>query len=145
MATIDFSGIPEILAELRRRGEGAEDVAQAMLNAGAAAAIDSWRKTVDRLGLVKTGAMRESIGVTKASRRSRYREITANGKDKRGVRNAEKAFILHYGTSRIEPTYWWDTAEQEAEPLVMAAMKSVWEKWIASQALPPDTTGDNQT
>ena len=145
MATIDLSGFPEVVAELRRRGEGAEDVAQAMLDAGAAAAIDSWRRTIDRLGLIKTGAMRESIGVTKASRRSRYREITALGRDGHGVRNGEKAFVLHYGTSRIKPTYWWDTAWEEAEPLATAAMRSVWEKWKAGQGLPSDTAGDNQT
>lgn len=124
MAVFDFSGMPEILRELRKRGEEGEAVGQAMLDAGAAAAVTSWQSTIDRLGLVKTGAMRDSIAPTG---RGSYREITAKGKDKNGVRNGAKAFMLHYGTSRIQATYWWDEAYHEAEPLVNAAMRRVWD------------------
>lgn len=127
MATFDFSGMPEILAELRRRGEEGEAVGQAMLDAGAAAAVASWRNTITRLGLVKTGAMRDSIAPTG---RGSYREITAKGKDQKGVRNGQKAFVLHYGTSRITATYWWDEAYHEAEPLVNAAMRRVWDIYV---------------
>ena len=128
MATFDFSGMPEILAELRKRGEEGEAVGQAMLNAGAAAAVASWRETITRLGLVKTGALRDSIAPTE--RRGSYREITAKGKDAHGVRNGQKAFVLHYGTSRIRASYWWDTAHREAEPLVFAAMRRVWDTYV---------------
>lgn len=128
MATFDFSGMPEILAELRKRGEEGEAVGQAMLDAGAAAAVESWRKTIDRLGLVDTGALRDSIAPTE--HRGSYREITAKGKDAHGVRNGQKAFVLHYGTSRIRASYWWDTAYSEAEPLVFAAMRRVWDIYV---------------
>ena len=127
MATFDFSGMPEILAELRKRGEDTGQVAQAMLDAGAAAAVASWRETIDQMGLVRTGALRDSITVTSKSAGLSYREITAKGKDKRGVRNGAKAFMLHYGTSRIPATHWWDKAYDNAEPLVMAAMRRVWD------------------
>lgn len=128
MATFDFSGMPEILAELRKRGEEGERVGQAMLDAGAAAAVASWQRTIDRLGLVNTGDLRDSIAPT--DYRGSYREITAKGKDRRGVRNGQKAFVLHYGTSRIRATYWWDTAYHEAEPQVNAAMRRVWDIYV---------------
>ena len=125
MATFDFSGMPEILAELRKRGEEGEAVGQAMLDAGAATAVASWKNTITRLGLVKTGAMRDSIAAT--DYRGSYREITAKGKDRNGVRNGAKAFMIHYGTSRITGNHWWDEAYHEAEPLVNAAMRRVWD------------------
>ena len=129
MASLDISGIPEVLAEMRKLGEDTGPVAQAMLDAGAAVAVESWKETCTRFGLVKTGAMRDSIGVTTKSAGMLYREITAIGKDARGVRNGAKAFMLHYGTSRFTATYWWDRAEQEAEPKVNAAMKAVWDHY----------------
>ena len=132
MATFDFSGMPEILAELRKRSEETEQVAQAMLNAGAAAAVASWRETITEMKLWKSGDMRDSIAPTSKSAGLSYREITAQGKDRRGVRNGAKAFMLHYGTSRIPATYWWDKAAQRAEPLVMAEMRRVWDIYVTT-------------
>ena len=141
MARIDFSGIPEVLADLRRRQEAAGPVAAAILDAGAAAAVSSWRETITRLGMVKTGAMRDSISA-KAGKDEMSREITAKGKDEKGVRNGQKAFILHYGTSRITASYWWTTAEQEAEPKVTAAMKRIWDTYNATGSIPQASAGD---
>lgn len=131
MARLDVSGFETALADMRRRGEQAGPAARAVLDAGAAAAVESWRETITRLGLVDTGALRDSIGPTaqKDSGGMLYREITARGTDAKGTRNAEKAFILHYGTSRIKGSYWWDTAEKEAEPRVTAAMTAAWNEY----------------
>lgn len=136
MAKIDFTGAPELLAELRRRGETAGPVAAAMLDAGAGAAVASWKETITRLGLVKTGAMRDSITAKPGKGGEMSREITAAGRDAKGVRNGEKAFILHYGTSRIRASYWWSMAEQDADPKVIAAMRAIWDAWNASGEIP---------
>ena len=131
MARIDISGFEAALADMRRRGEASGPVARAILDAGAAAAVESWKETISRLGLVKTGDMRDSIAATDVKTDGSgvlYREVTAKGVDRHGVRNGEKAFILHYGTSRIKASYWWDTAEKDAAPRVADAMTAAWEE-----------------
>lgn len=143
MARIDLTGFEAALAEMRKRGEQSDAVAQAILDTGAAAAVESWRETITRLGLVKTGAMRDSIAATapKTDGGILYREITAKGTDEKGVRNGEKAFILHYGTSRIKRSYWWDTAEQDAAPKVTAAMAAAWKTYTETGNVPAVAAG----
>lgn len=55
----------------------------------------------------------------------RYIDIYPQGKDRHGVRNAEKAFILHYGTKRIAATHWVDDADRLCDTTVIAAMRAV--------------------
>lgn len=138
MARIDLTGFEDALAEMRKRGEQSGPVALALLGVGAAAAVESWRETITRLGLVDTGAMRDSIAPSapKDNGGILYREITAKGTDAKGTRNGEKAFILHYGTSRIKASYWWDTAERDAEPKVTAAMTAAWNSYTETGDVP---------
>ena len=49
------------------------------------------------------------------------------GKDKHGVRNVEKAFILHYGRSNMKGDRFVDEAERIAEENAIPAMQEVWE------------------
>ena len=45
------------------------------------------------------------------------------GKDEKGVRNAEKAFIAHYGKSGQLGTHFIDEAEANAKAKVAVAMQ----------------------
>lgn len=147
MARIDLSGFEGALAEMRRRGEQSGPVAMAILDAGAAAAVESWRETITRLGLVKTGAMRDSIAATapKSGDGILSREITAKGTDTKGTRNGAKAFMLHYGKSTAKGNHWWDTAEKDAEPRVTAAMAAAWNTYTQTGEVPAAAAGGSKS
>ena len=57
-------------------------------------------------------------------------DIYPQGKDKRGIRNPEKAFILHYGTKKIKGSRWVDDADRYSEETVVPAMIRVWDNYL---------------
>ena len=58
------------------------------------------------------------------------REVYPQGVGSNGTRNAAKAYIAHYGTSRQKPTYFVDEAERSAEEPINEAMEAVWDDFI---------------
>lgn len=136
MARFDTSGIDDILADMKRMGELAGPVADKMLMAGAEEVKESWRAAAKAHGHKDTGAMIESIGYPRAPKTAgdvRAIDIYPQGKDKKGVRNAEKAFILHYGSSRIPASHWVDTADEMAGPRVQDAYEKIWDEHLKGQ------------
>ena len=73
------------------------DLPDKMLDAGAEAAIEDWKEGIESAGHVDTGAMRDSVGIAPGTEKGLKREIYPQGTDRKGVRNAEKAYIQHYG------------------------------------------------
>lgn len=139
MARFELEGIDEMLSDMRRMGELTGDVATAVLQAGAEGVKRAWREAADRKGLVDTGDMLESIGFSHTPKTAgdiKYIDIYPQGKDHKGVRNAEKAFVLHYGTSRIKPTRWVDLADELSETYAVPAMQKVWEDYLTSGQVP---------
>ncbi len=137
MAKLMFSGLDDIAGELSRMGEDADKVADKMLRAGAGEMAKRWRKSIDEAGLVKTGAMKNSVAPAKGAMGNagmKYIEIYPRGTDKggghkgKGVRNAAKAFFNHYGTSRIPATRFVDQAEESGEEMAVRAMQAIWDK-----------------
>ena len=55
-------------------------------------------------------------------------EIYPNGKDKHGVRNAEKGFVLNYGRSNMPARPWFTAANEKAADDVVSEMRRVWEE-----------------
>lgn len=134
MARFEPSGFDEMEAQLRRMGEAAAPVVQEMLDAGAEVLKEAWRNTAERYKVRKTGHMIESIGVARGREDDPFREIYPQGKDPdTGVRNAEKAFTTHYGTSRIKARYWVDEAENAAQAPLNEAMQAVFDKRMQEQ------------
>lgn len=75
--------------------------------------------------------MIESIGFPKKPKLVgdvRMIDIYPQGKDRKGVRNAEKAFILHYGTSKIAATHWVTDADRICDTTVVPAMQREFDK-----------------
>lgn len=139
MAQIDTTGLQELLNDMRRMGEAAEPVAQVMTAAAAEEITASWKQTAEAHGLRDTGAMIESIGYPEGvqNRGGLFTaDIYPQGKDARGVRNAEKAFIHHYGSSRIQPTYWVDEADKNAEEPVQARLEGIWGEFLETGQVP---------
>ena len=139
MARFDTSGMDDLIRDMERMGQLSGEVAKVMVEAAAQEIKAAWKESAEDHGLRDTGAMIESIdapGPVMDFGTALGKDIYPTGKDRKGVRNAEKAFILHYGTSRIRASYWWSMAEQEADPRVIAAMRAIWDEWNASGEIP---------
>ena len=133
MARFDMTGLQPIIDEMSKLGLEVGDVADSMLMAGADEVADAWRRAARTHGLIDTGDMFDSIGYPNTAKTiGGYRsiDIYPQGRDRKGVRNAEKAFILHYGTSKLEATHWVDTADDYCAETVVPAMTKVWDEFI---------------
>lgn len=132
MARMSASGFDDIFAGLRTLGEKAPEVTTKMVDAGAEVVADHWKVSAESHGLRKTGEMIESIRPAnlKKGNNATSREVYPQGVGSNGTRNAAKAFINHYGTSRQKPTYFVDEAERSAEAPMNEAMAAVWDDFI---------------
>lgn len=139
MAQIDTTGLQELLNDMRRMGEASGPVARAMTAAAAEEISASWRQTAEAYGLRDTGAMIESVGWPEGVQALGdifAADIYPQGRDARGVRNAEKAFIQHYGSSRIRPTYWVDQADKAAADPVQRRLEEIWGQFLETGQVP---------
>lgn len=139
MARFDTSGLDKIIKEMERLGELSGSCALAMCNAAAAEIRDAWKESAEEHELRDTGAMIESIGFPAPPTQIGsvvYQDIYPQGKDAKGTRNAEKAFILHYGTSKIPATYWVDDADEKSEPRVTERLNAIWAEYLATGKVP---------
>lgn len=135
MAKMDTEGMDALIEQMRRLGQDEGPVAEEMIRRGSEIIAEEWKKTAEAHGHRETGAMIASIkadGHPTHMGSFIYQDIYPRGKDKHGVRNAEKAFILHYGRANAPGDYWVDEAEQKAKPAVQAACEEIWERFIAS-------------
>lgn len=148
MARFDTSGLDDVMREMTRMGEQTGDVAQAMIQTGAYYVREAWRRAADEMDHRITGDMIESIGYARypsSFGEALYIDIYPQGKDRKGVRNAEKAFILHYGSSKLQGSRWVDLADEYSEETAIPAMRQVWEKYIETGTVPeaPTVGGNN--
>ena len=136
MARFDVSGLDETIEEMKRLGQMAGQTADAMLMAGADEVRKAWRQSAEEHRHRDTGDMIASIGFARKPKEIgsiRTIDIYPQGKDKRNIRNAEKAFILHYGTTKIRGSRWVDDADKISEQTVVPAMIRVWEQFLKNQ------------
>lgn len=131
MAGIDTSGLDDLVRQMQRMGQQTGPVADEMLDAAAAIIRDQWRETARERGHVDTGAMIDSVDFpVKGNAQALYRDIYPQGTDAKGVRNAEKAFILHYGKHNMPGDYWVDDAEMKAGPKAIEACQAIWDRFL---------------
>lgn len=138
MATITTSGIDPMMENLKKFGKEMYAVQDDMLDEGAKVLTEEWKSGIEAAGHVDTGEMRDSVGVAKQTIRSGLREVYPQGVQKKGksrVRNAEKAYVLHYGTSKIDGDRFVDKIEDAAEPKVAAAMQDILNKHLKMKGL----------
>lgn len=136
MARFDVSGLDETIEEMKRLGQMTGQTADAMLMAGAEEVRKAWRQSAEEHRHRDTGDMIASIGFARKPKEIgsiRTIDIYPQGKDKRNIRNAEKAFILHYGTTKIRGSRWVDDADKISEQTVVPAMIRVWEQFLQNQ------------
>ena len=161
MAQFSTDGIDSIAEEMAWMGEAAGETADQMLLAGAEEVKRAWQETAEAHGYHDSGDMIESIKADKAPKSDadgvRKIDVYPRGKDRKGVRNAEKAFLLHYGTSNSAKakkrraarwkargktnatgelsklrmgTHWVDEAERDAAPMVQDVFEKIWDRHL---------------
>lgn len=127
MARFETTGLNELAEDIEKLNLSDEETDEILL-AGAEQVKNAWKFAAAEHGLSHTGQMIESIGYPKKPNTVggiKGIDIYPQGKDKKtGVRNAEKAFIQHYGTSKIKATHFVDDADAlcEGEFSVVDAM-----------------------
>ena len=135
MARFDTSGIDEIIQNMQRMNMEVGPVAEEMCMAAVEEIRDAWRESAEEHGHHDTGALIASIGFGPAPIRAGaiiYNDVYPQGTDSKGTRNAEKAFILHYGCKRFPGSYWVDDADWKSEGPVNARIKAIWDRFIES-------------
>lgn len=132
MARFDTNGLDEIIQEMERMGEDTGAVAEEMVAAAGEEVRNAWKQVAEARGLRDTGAMIDSIGAGPVTRAGSilYCDIYPQGKDAKGVRNAEKAFILHYGKHGYPATYWVDEADEKSGEPVQARIEAIWDRFL---------------
>ena len=137
-----MSGLNSVIDEMRRLGEDTGPVAESMIMTGAEEVRKAWEKSAIKHkyyeggGKYATGDMIKSIGYPRKPQNigdALGIDIYPQGVDRKGVRNAEKAFILHYGTSKIDPSRWVDDADDYCKETVVPAMAKVWDEYISKK------------
>ena len=135
MANLQWQGLDEVFHEMQMAEETVGETADKMLQEGGKKCVEAWKTAIRNHGHSgkgkskrATGEMEKSVGVKLVKKNGmRCAEIYPQGKDSRGVRNAEKAFILHYGRSNMQGDHFVDEANEIAEQTAVPAMIEVWE------------------
>lgn len=136
MARMSTKGLNELAEDIKKIGEfDNEDLIDKMLDAGAEKTVEEWKTEIETQKHVKTGDMRDSVGVSKKTKKGSKREIYPQGKDRKGVRNAEKAYILNYGKSTKKGTRFVDNINTKAEVTSYIAMQDVFNDYLKSKGL----------
>ena len=137
MARMTFSGTEDVLAELFRETEKLERKATEMLGEAGKVAVKAWQDAIQEAGHAPPGKSRRATGdlmnsirasAVKKNGSAYTSSIYPKGRDGHGVGNAEKAFILHYGTSKIKGDHFVDNAEANMEAAVDEVMQRIWEQ-----------------
>lgn len=132
MARIDTSGLGDIARQILEQSDKTERAAKKMLEAGAEVVkneqVAEIKKTFasDR----STGALANSIKASKVKKKGSeyYIEVAPTGKDKKGVRNATKGFVLEYGRSNMPARPWMTRANEKSQGKVDEAMRGAFDE-----------------
>ena len=139
MARFEIQGMDEIIDKMKSMQMLTGPVAQAMLMTAAEDVKEAWRESAEEHEHRDTGDMINSIGyprTPKAASDALFIDIYPQGKNRGGVRNAEVAFVLHYGTSKMPGSGWVNDADAKSGPRVTQTMQQIWNAYIETGQLP---------
>jgi hypothetical protein len=139
MARFDTSGIDDLIHDIENLNLTPDEQNEILMD-GAEQVKKAWKFAAAAHELKDTGDMINSIGYAgkpKDVGGVKSVDIYPQGKDRKGVRNAEKAFILHYGSSKIEATHFVDDADAlcESEFSVQEAMEDKFDEICEKKGL----------
>lgn len=128
MARMEFSGVEEVMNQLFAESDRLERKATEMLGEAGHVVVKAWQDAIEDHGHVDTGDMKNSVraSAVKKTGEAYTSSIYPHGRDRKKQSNAEKAFVLHYGTSRIRGDHFVDDAEERASEAAERAMEEIW-------------------
>lgn len=119
-------GADELLNDLHKLGAEMKAVERQMLQAGGEEMAQAWRDEIRARPHILTQSMLDHVKYRIKSKSGRTRaEITSEGEDDNGMSNSAKAYMLHYGTSKIRGDHWIDAAEAAGYARARPAMAAV--------------------
>lgn len=131
MAKFNVVGLDDIQDAMLRREAATVEAVPEMLKAGGAVMQKAQKDEITSTFKSKrsTGDMASSIVVSKIKEidGGKRVEVYPDGKDRHGVRNATKAFVLQYGRKNMPARPWFTAANTKAADEVNAEMRRVWE------------------
>jgi len=132
LARFEVKGTDDLANALESLGGKTGDIARTMISYGAVEMVKSWQDTIKKRGHVLTGQMEKSVKPTKIKDvdGALSVEVYPQGKDDKGVRNAEKAFLAHYGWSSHTGDHFVDEVEEEGGEKAVEAMEKVMDQFI---------------
>lgn len=131
MADFNVTGLDDVIKEMTSHQQAAEKAIPEMLNAGAEILVNAQKSEVKAQKLVDTGDMINSIKPDKVKTGkdgNAYIDVYPQGKDRKGVSNAEKGFVAEYGTSKMPARPWMRTANAKCSEEITTAEKEIWDK-----------------
>ena len=128
MARMEFSGVEVVMNQLFAESERLERKATEMLGEAGQVVVKAWQDAIEDHGHVDTGDIKNSVraSAVKKTGEAYTSGIYPHGRDRKKQSNAEKAFVLHYGTSRIRGDHFVDDAEERASEAAERAMEEIW-------------------
>lgn len=156
MARFDTSGFDDLIDDIAAMGDDTEEMFDAMLEAGTEEIVKARKEVAKKHNLIDTGSMIENMKGTKIGGTGLSAEIYSRGKDKKGVKNAEKESILHFGVSSnaksksaksrrtkskrkypngIPATHWVDEADALGRERAIERMERVHDEVITKHGL----------
>lgn len=131
MAKFNVVGLDDIQDAMLRREAATVEAVPEMLKAGGEVMQKAQKDEITSTfkGKRSTGDMASSIVVSDIKEISGGKrvEVYPDGKDRHGVRNATKAFVLQYGRKNMPARPWFTAANTKAADDVNAEMRRVWE------------------
>ena len=131
MAKFNVVGLDDVAEQMLQRAEIAEEAVPEMLKAGGAVMQEAQRAEIRTMFRSRrsTGDLAASITVSKVKDRDggKMVEVYPDGKDRHGVRNATKGFVLQYGRKNMPARPWFTAANTKAADTVNDGMRRVWE------------------
>lgn len=138
MARFRTEGLDDLIDTMEEMELTTSELAREMLFAGADEIKIAWKKSAEMHKHRDTGDMIESIGYPRKVTQIadiKSVDIYPQGKDRKGTRNAEKAFILHYGRSKLPGSHWVDTADDIAGPMVEERLYKIFDDWLQKHGM----------
>lgn len=128
MASIKFRGLKEIEIAYMSQAEGTAEKVERMLVSGAQINTQAQKKSIEQHNLIDTKSMMNSVRPTKVKKSAIGAVIYVypQGKDNKGVKNAAKAFIKEYGTSKTPGTRWMTAANESSAGKILDEQFKIW-------------------
>lgn len=138
MARFRTEGLDELIADMDAMGASTGELADDMLMAGAEEVKKAWKTAIRKHRLIDTRDMVDSVGYARSVKKVgdiKSVDIYPRGKNRKGVRNAEVAFVNHYGKSSKKGTHFVDDADDMAGPLVENKLTKMHDDWLAKHGM----------